>query len=364
MDTSKLTIRQMTMWFILYQLGSAFLVLPSNLASIAKQDAWISLCLVLAVQLLMILVYGGIAKQLNGASFDQHLQTLLGQWLGKLLLLLFTLMYPFLILSLVLRDLGDYITTVILPETPMEVIFVLMLGVVIYVLYCGVSTIGRAAELLFFIVMGLLALGYLPLIPSANFTNLLPVFEFGWKPIVHASFTNIAFPYIESVLFLYFVSQTNRPEKWRAVVIKSSLISGFLFMCVTLIVIAVLSQQVVTSLNFPSYFVVRTISYSEFFERFEIAVSVIWFIAIFFRMSLLMYVSAKGIAAVFQLKDYRSLLIPFGLITFVIAGILWPNTAILITTYRAWPFYSMFFGIIFPILIWLTGLFKQRVSQP
>ncbi|WP_336785524.1 GerAB/ArcD/ProY family transporter [Paenibacillus sp. MMO-177] len=363
MANEKLTIRQMTMWFILYQLGSAFLVLPSNLASIAKQDAWIALCIVLVVQLGMVMLYGGIAKQLNGLPFEQYLQTLFGLRFGKLFLLLFTLMYPLLILSLVLRDLADYITTVILPETPMPVIFVLMLGAVIYVVYCGVSTIGRAAEVLFFLVMGLLALGYVPLIPKMSVNNLLPAFEFGWKPIVHASFTTIAFPYIESVLFLYFVAQMQKPEKWKRVVIKSSMISGFLFMCVTVIVIAVLSQGVVSTLNFSSYFAVRTISFSDFFERFEVGVSVIWFIAIFFRMSLLMHVSAIGLSTVFQLKDYRSLLIPIGLITYVMAGIVWPNTAVLFTTFRIWPFYAMIFGIICPILIWIAGHIKQSVSN-
>lgn len=360
MNSEKISIRQMTMWFILYQLGSAFLVLPSNLASIAKQDAWISLSLVLAVQVLMIMVYTGIVKHFNGVPFEQYIQTLFGKWFGKLFLLMFTLMFPFLIMSLSLRDLGEYITTVIMPETPMEAIFVMMLGAVIYVVYCGVTSIGRAAEVLFFLVMALLVLGYLSLIPTAKVSNLLPVFEFGWKPIVHASFTNIAFPYIESVLFLYFTTQ---PEKWRNIVMKSSLFSGALFMYVTVIVIAVLSQGVVSTLTFSSYFAVRTISFSEFFERFEVAVSVVWFIAIFFRLSLLMYVSAKGLAAVFQLENYRSLLIPLGLMAYVIAGVLWPNTAVILTTYRIWPYYAMIFGIICPILIWIVGQIKRSVSS-
>jgi spore germination protein (amino acid permease) len=362
LNNEKLTVRQMTMWFILYQLGSAFLVLPSNLASIAKQDAWLSLFLVIAFQAVMVLLYAGIARQLNGVPFEQYMQTLLGKWFGRMFLLLFSLMYPFLILNLVLRDLGDFITTVIMPETPMESIFVLMLGAVIYVVYCGVGTIGRAAELLFFLVMLLLAVGYIPLISSAKFSNLLPVFEFGWKPIVHATFTNIAFPFIESVLFLYFASHMSKPDKWKKIVLKSSMVAGGLFLIVTIIVISVLSQGVVSTLSFSSYFAVRTISFSDFFERFEVAVSVIWFIAIFFRMSLLMYVSAKGLSAVFQLKDYRSLLIPLGLITYVLAGEVWPNTAALHTTFRIWPYYAMIFGIICPVLIWITGQIKKTAS--
>lgn len=363
MRSEKLTIRQMTMWFILYQLGSAFLVLPTHLASVAKQDAWISLLLVLTVQMMMILVYTGIMKHLNGVPFEEYIQKLLGKWLGKLFLLLFSLMFPFLIMSLSLRDLGEYLTTVIMPETPQEAIFALMLGAVIYVVFCGVTTIGRAAEVLFFLVMALLALGYLPLLPTAKVSNLLPVFEFGWKPIVNASFTNIAFPYIESVLFLYFTVQDRKPEKWRNVVMKSSLYSGVLFLYVTLIVITVLSPGVVSSLTFSSYFVVRTISFSEFFERFEVAVSVVWFIAIFFRMSLLMYVSARGLASVFQLGNYRSLLIPLGVMAYVLAGVVWPNTAVLVTSYRIWPFYAMIFGIICPILIWILGQVKKNAAN-
>lgn len=358
-----ITMRQSVMWFTMHQLGSAFLILPSTLTVMAKQDAWLSIPCTLLIFTFLSFVYIAIAKQMKGKSFEQHWEAVFGKYLGKVLLIFFIVLYPFLIFVMVLRDLGDFITNSLIPETPIGAVFALMLAVVVYVLRSGIRTVGRSAEVWFYVVLLLFALGYLSLIPTMKLNQLLPVMEYGWKPIIHSAIPLTAFPYIESFLFLFLFSPKGEAGKWRKAIVGSSFISGGLFFIMTIFSISVLSEGVIENLVYPGYFIVRTINLGDFYERFEIVVSVLWIVTIFFRMSLLLYVSMKGLGAGFALREPRILLVPLSLIAFIMAMIVWPNTSSLIEYLQVWPYYAAQFGVIVPLLLWFAGLIRQRFGK-
>ncbi|QAY65856.1 GerAB/ArcD/ProY family transporter [Paenibacillus protaetiae] len=355
-----ITSRQASIWFIMYQLGSAFLVLPATLSSYAQQDAWIAILFTLCIQVLIVLLHAGIASQLKGKSVAAHLEQLLGKQGGIWFVGLFATAYPFLIYSIVLRDLADFVANSIIPETPPEAIVALMIIAVNYIVRCGISTGGRAAEVLFSLVLLLFALGFFSLIPTTHLDNIKPVMENGWKPIVHASILTIGFPYAESVIFLFIAHHFKEPDKWKSAVMKASMMSGAMFLFMTFVCIAVLSEGVVENLSYPTYFAVRTISIADFYERFEVVVAVLWYIAIFFRLALLLYVISASYASLFRIKSNKPLLLPISLIGFVVSTIVWPNTAVTVRSLEEWPYYSMFFGLVIPIVLWTIGKMKDR----
>ncbi|MUG85220.1 hypothetical protein GNP92_02495 [Paenibacillus timonensis] len=47
MNNRGLTVRQFALWMAMYQIGSAYLLIPSGLATVAGHDAW--LCVVVPV---------------------------------------------------------------------------------------------------------------------------------------------------------------------------------------------------------------------------------------------------------------------------------------------------------------------------
>lgn len=358
-----MTARQAAMWLILFQLGSAFLLLPRVLAGTAKQDAWLSVLLAIGAFFLLMPLYIAIAKQVKETSICDHILELFGRIGGKVLLCGFILGYPYLLYIVVLQDLSDFLTTSFIPETPAEPILVLMMVAVIYIVRSGPAVIGRTAEILFFLVMLLFVFGYASLIPSSEVTNLMPVLEHGWKPVLLAASMMLIFPYSETMLFLFLVPYIRQTHKWKTAVIKSVLVSGSMFLLMTLLTITVLSDGVVSNVMYPSYFVVRTISIGDFYERFEVLVAVLWYTTIFYRLSLFLHVSVQGLAVVLGLQDPRPLLIPLSLIALVMSCILWDNTAEQTAALQVWPFYSMFFGIALPILIWVVGIFKRSKNS-
>ncbi|AFC28946.1 spore germination protein [Paenibacillus mucilaginosus 3016] len=355
----RITLKQATLWFILYEIGSAILVLPSTLATAARQDAWLSVLLAIGVHLLWIPLYVSIAGQMNQQTMGVHLRALFGTWAGKLLLLSFILCFPYLILVLTLRNLGDFLTTSITPRSPIEMVYAMMLAAVIYGGRLGARVIGRAAEILYPLFIFLCIIMMASLLPGVKMGHMLPILENGVKPAIRGSIPLLAFPYMETVLFLFLVPLLQGKEIWKKAVTKSSLISGFVYLATTWVVIMVLSPEVTENLLFPSYFAVRTISIWNFYERFEVLLAVLYFITIFFRINLLMYVSAHGLAEVFELKDASPLLLPLALASLFLANVVWPNISFLLDFLKIWPAYAMLFGYLFPLLLWLGAHVKK-----
>ncbi|WP_127530365.1 GerAB/ArcD/ProY family transporter [Paenibacillus kobensis] len=360
MEKPSLTVRQATMWFTLSQLGSALLILPASLANIAKQDAWLAIFVALAGYLLMSPLHIALARQMNGRSFVDYVSFIMGNVLGRSIALLFVVAFSFLLFMLVLRDIGDFVATSVLPETPTEAIYALILVAVIYAVRSGVTVTGRAAELLFWAVMLLLTISIAALVPTIQLDNIKPVLEFGFKPVVHASILLIAFPFLESVLYLFFVPDFQNAKQWTSTVLRSSIICGTLFCIVTFCNIATLSSKVTANLTYPSYFVIRTISFADIFERFEILIAVLWYISIFFRLSMILQAVKTGLSGIFRLHDGRALLIPLGLISFATAQSIFPNYAEVIHSFEFWPYYVFVFSLLFPAVLLTIG--KMRGS--
>ncbi|MCP3797256.1 endospore germination permease [Paenibacillus sp. CH40] len=351
---SNLTVRQAILWFALYQIGSAYLVLPAVITAVAKQDAWLSIPVSLGFHLLLIPLYASIARQMQGKSFVEHLRCLFGP-LGGTISIVFIFFFPFLVFIMTLRNLGDFITIAIMPETPSDAIYFIMLIVTYFAVRSGPAVIGRCAEILFFFLLVLYLLVRITLLSDTTIDNVLPIFEYGLNPIVLASFNLFAFPYLEAILYLFFAQYIPDPKKWRKTVITCALISGGMYFFMVLQIIAVMSEGVVSNLTFPTFFINRTISNGEFLQRFEIFVAVFWFVTIFFRLALLLYVSAQGLADAFRLRSANSLLVPLILIALAMVHSIWPNMQFLIKFFSVWPFYAMIFGIVFPIVLWLVG---------
>jgi len=66
---------------------------------------------------------------------------------GRIVLFAYTLIFPFLILTLTLRNAGDFLNR-ILPDTPIEALNAVVILTVVYVIHKGLETIGKAAELM------------------------------------------------------------------------------------------------------------------------------------------------------------------------------------------------------------------------
>lgn len=361
LEKGKIGSRQLTILVILYTIGDSILVIPSIVASEAEQDGWISGIVSVAIApLLVVFLYDSLRKCYPDLTLVEYSQKILGKWLGIALSLLL-ISFFFITAATYLREMGDFITIQMMPDTPIQVIIVLFLSIVLMATRLGLEPLARTAEILFpFVVVLLLSL-IIFLLPEIQFQNLQPVLEGGLKPVIKGSIPFIVFPFIEPVavlMILPFVGQKNRIRKSLLV---GQLLAGCVLIIITMLAILVLGSDSTAREIYPTFTLAKKINIADFLTRLEAILAIIWFITIFIRFSLFFYAAVLGLAQTLQLRDYRYLVFPIGMILVVFTIIMAPNTV----HYNKmisdiWPYYALTFGFLIPLLLLIIAKVQKK----
>ncbi len=361
--TGTISARQFTVLISSFGLGSAILFMPGILAFQAKQDGWIAGLLATGTGIALVVLYCTVGRRFFAASLVGYCEHVLGRLLGKAFAMLF-LSFPFVLGSLVLRDMGDFMTIAVMPETPMESILLLSVIIVVMGARLGLETLARLAELYFPIIFLLFIVLIVSVLPQAKLELLQPVLEQGMKPILAAVLEMTGFPFLEMVIFLMFYPYVNRPDRAKRAFLAGAFIAGMMLTVLTLVSIAVIGPTLVTIEWFPSYTLAQKITLAGFFERIEIIVAVIWFFSIYFKIVICFLATVMGVAHVFQVSDYRPLTMPMGMIFLIFGIVITPNFSYLISfTQKIWFPYAASFGLGLPVVLLVAGVRKQ-VNTP
>ncbi|MFD1017688.1 GerAB/ArcD/ProY family transporter [Thalassobacillus hwangdonensis] len=362
MNNEQISPRQFMFLVMLFVIGSSIIIMPSPMASGAKQDAWIAASISLAIGILLGLLFikiGDLSPESNlvDASID-----VFGKWLGRLIAIIF-LLFIFILSSLVLRNIGDFMTTQIIPETPLQFTHILFLLVVIFGARLGIEVIGRTAEIFMPWIILLILFLTVFVAPQLQFENVKPVFENGWKPIVGTSLTMIGSPFLEmaALLMVYPYVKEKQNKKARKAWLLGVLLGGGFLVLITFLSILVLGSHL-TALNaYPSYELGKNISIAGFLEGVEIIIAIIWMLTIFFKLIILFGATAKGFSRVFNMQDERTLLLPLGMIAVVLSIISYPDVAYFEKFVgETWFPYAITHGFLIPLLIGIGLAFKKK----
>lgn len=350
--------RQYAALVSLHIIGSAILILPSSLANAAKQDAWISSLLALTMALLILPLFRALGSRFAGSDMIRFAERLLGRFAGSAAMLLFIALVPFMIASFTLRNIGDFMTTQIMPETPIQAIHILILCIVVMGVRLGLEPIARTAEIFFPAVLLLIFLLICMVVPESKPVNLLPMFENGLLPVFRGGITMFAFPFLESAFLIMLLPAVQNTKEGGSALLKGILIGGVVLVIVTTLSILVHGTSNTARQMFPSYILARKISIGGIIDRVEIIVAIVWFVTNYIRLTLLFYISITGIASVLRLQEYRSLTYPLALMLLSLSLVIFPNAAVDKKLVSVWPFYGALWGIAFPLLLYLIAVMR------
>lgn len=354
--------RQIFILTILYIIGSSILLIPSLLALYAKQDAWISAIIGTVASIGIAWWYDRVHQLDTSKDLIEFFELAFGKWLGKGVGLLF-LILPLFLSVLLLWNIGDFMVTQILPDTPIQAIFIMFIYVVIYGVRKGIEVLARSSEIFFPWIMGLAIIMILLLIPQYDVKNILPIYvEEGIQPILAGTYQMLGFPFFEMVIFLMLFPHRTQPGSknkgfFFGIATGGIILSLFTFMC-----ILVLGAEMSTRRTFPIYVLCKKISIGHFLERIEIIIAVIWFLSIYFKLAINFYVLAIGLKKIFSLNSYRPLTYPLGMLIISLTLITIPNSIMVfnINTKVSTAFIATFSVIFLPLVYIRLKYFKKR----
>lgn len=359
----KISINQFTILVFMLTIGSAILLTPQYLAQAAKQDAWIATFIGVLLGLLFILLFMIIGNRYPDMSLMEYNEKILGKWLGKFVSLLY-IFYFFIISAQVLREIGYFITAQIMPETPITAIHIIFACVVVYAVRLGLEVIARTAEIFVPWVLLLLLILIVFLMPEAELEKLQPILEEGMTPVFQGALHLSILTFLQLSILLMLFPNVNSPKKIRASFLAGASIGGGIVFLIVLISILVLGAEVTARQIYPSFILAKQINVADFLTRIEVLMAGIWFISIFFKLTLSFYAASAGLAQTLNLGNYRILTFPLAIILIVFAIVIYPDLAYFDEVVRTVMIaYSLLCGLFFPLLLLVVDIIRNKMKQ-
>ncbi|AJY75117.1 spore gernimation protein [Paenibacillus beijingensis] len=359
LEGGKIGARQFGILIVYYTIGTTILIIPSGMAAVSKQDAWIAAFIATGIGLSTVWLYNAVGNLFPRMTLIGMNEQLFGKWLGKTVSLLFVA-WSLTAAAQVLYYIGDFMTTHIMPETPIQSLNIMFMIIVVMGVRLGLEPLARTAELFFPWFLLLFIVFILAISPQFKFENIQPLFETGVKPIIRSTLFFLSFTSMTLIVCLMlFPAYVSKPRQAR----KAFYVGNFVGLLMMFIVIAtnilVLGADQTAGTIYPSYQLAKKISLATFIQRVEAIMAFLWFITIYFKITMYFYAAVLGLAQTLKLKDYRALTLPLGMIAVVLSLVVYPNTAYLKKwNMEIWLPDILIVGLLYPLL--LLGLGKLR----
>lgn len=362
MKTSRISLNQMSALMVLYLIGSATL---TNIGRMSGQNIWIVLLCSSLIGGALYTLYYRISKLHGFASLANITKDVFGKYVGGLLALVYGLYFLYQSIRL-LKSTSDLIQVTLMIDANIYLIMGLMMAVIVYALILGVNTLGRASELLFYVVI----ISFIPLV-FAVFTsdifkldNLLPILEKGWYGIRKDIYTVSMHPYGELITFLCILplipnKQTNKILKYSYLNIA---LATFFLIVIDVINVGILGSELTYNFVYPFYNSMKMVGVNVFFERLDPLAVIIVMTTCFFKISLYFYASLSCFDSLSQKFNYRQLALPLAIIVVILGKYLTTNRVenLYLAIHEHPRLLFPVFQIAFPLLIWLISEVKYR----
>ncbi len=305
-----------------YFLGNAFFVGMGNLNinELVNQDAWISGI----ISILICLIPIGFLLYIINYQPDKNIleknKIIFGKWLGQFVNIIISL-YVFLIFVILLWATTNYSVVIYLTDTPKWFITSLFLIVIIYTVVKGIETIARTSEILFLIANIMMIIIVLGLLKHSSFYNVKPIMRDGVIPVLKGSILYLAYSFPPLLSLLIIPKKNIKNEKK----FNKYLLGGFIFSIITMVIVFYINISVITTnltdlYRLPSYYVLKKIVITDYFNNIENYISIHWFLPLLVTMIMCLYFLSEYIKQTFKIqkKKYMNLSI---IVIAAIAGI-------------------------------------------
>jgi spore germination protein KB len=327
---------------------------------IAKQDAWLSMLIGGGLGIALCLLVVHLSMLHPNQTLTQFSQSLIGKWLGRLIVIPFLLVW-YVLSAALLRSFADFLHLVLVDSTPIWMIMLLLIGVTIYLTYtAGINGIGRFCELMGPIIILMLLLCIILNIGNVDLHQLMPIyFDSGWLNILKGSLAP-AFWFAGPFTFLVIISFMQHPQKALSRSILGVGTTIFLVSVSTLMVLLVFGPNLAAKIRFPYFMFVRTINILNFIQNIDIFIMFIWIFGVFAQLSLYLFIVSYETAKWFKAKKWQNM-IWFGAPVIFILAILIPDETSFTQYDKFWS--SVIFpvcGICIPLLLWIITIIKKK----
>ena len=299
-------------------------LLTSFLSAITHQDSWLVVLIGIIVCLPLIWLFRCLMVRFPDRNLLQILEDVYGKAPGKILGLAY--IWFFLTLcSINLIDLGDFTKLVIMRRTPSVVLILLCVLVSSMAVRRGAKLVTRYSTLFVAVAMFILLLSIGLVFNIADMENFFPMFEYPAKRYIQGTHIIATIPFGELVAFLMIhpcVKMTRRETTKYLFTVFG--LGAFTVLSVLMRDIAVLDNTLAL-FTLPNLITLQLVNFGMSLSRVEILFMVVLIMLLFFKITLLYYVTMMSIAQLLHVKAYRYLVLALGILLVAYGLTLYPS---------------------------------------
>ena len=356
-----ITTRQFVL--LLYVLFTAFTSLqsPGILIYQAERDAWISVIIAWILDISLGIIYAKMGTRFRRQSFVQYSETILGKFVGKIFGIVFPLSFFFMI-PIFLGSLSVVISKAFLPNTSIVVILAFGYFVTGYAARKGIVAIGRACEIagpIFLISMVAL---FCLIIPWVKLDHIKPILDADIYPVFSGALFILSFLGV-CIMMGMLIPISERPEEGMKAKFFASTMGSATIGLLVVITIGTYGIHQAYNLFYPSLQVARIIRIGEFMQRVDIVWLVVAIAAGLIGSSILLWGACEGCSQLVKIKDYKPLVYPSALLSFILAITTFKSDKILkdYITYF-FPLFALIMTVV-EIILMLVFLLKKKFTN-
>lgn len=318
LDKGRITSKQLMYTVATYIFGGTLYM--SFAISLTKQDTWLAVIMGFTLSIFFAWIIISLLKQFPGKTIIQINDIVFGKIVGKAMSALY-LFYFLINPSWDIREIGNFITYYIMPETPIVIIISLFTLVCVYAVHKGIFSIVRNSFLIGILLLIVVAFDSFSLLSEMDFSNFIPMFNQPVERYIQSSInvSTMSFDGVLTLAMLFpFVEEAK--EDLKKPVFWGIIIGAILVLWIVLRDWAVLGETY-NYLAIPSFQALRLVRIGQVFTRVEIVAAAMLMAIRFFRISILCYCLILGSAQLFKLKSYRPIVYLIGVILVSVATI-------------------------------------------
>ncbi len=364
MSGPRISNQQYVTLALVFLTGTSTLLMPSEPAG---RDMWMSVLIAAVGGLLATMLWTRLASRFPGRTPFGYAGDVLGP-LGGLLVSAIFIAYFIQLGSLILRNVGELYSTVILTKTPPVVFTTTLAALSTWLVRAGLEPLARTGEVLGMIVAAVVVTLVILRFATPGLTHLgflLPVLENGMGPVLRHALVMLAFPFAELVAFLFLVPAIAHPERAGRSLASAIVIGGSLLGLVSLSNLCSLGPTELARFNFPSLVTIRQIQLGQFFQRIEVLGILTWTSGSFMKLAVCHYVAVLGVAETFGLANPRPVAGPIAAIMATLSIAIYSNIAEMTAfAARAWPVYAPIIQVGLPLFMLVAAAVRGERLAP
>ena len=338
-------------------------LLTSFLSPITLQDSWFVILIGIILCLPLMWLFRELMVMFPDKNLIQILEYTFGPVIGKIVGIGY-LWFFITLFSLNLSDMGEFTILTIMDETPIYVLTILCLIVCAVAVSGGIKLVTRYSMMFYITAFLILILSLFLMSSQMKPQNFLPFLNLPANKYIQGTHIITTIPFGEIVIFLMIFPAAKLERRQ----VTKFLFPGFLLGTFT--VAAVMAGDIAVLGNtlglftLPHLVSLRLVNLGPAVSRVEILFAIVLIMLLFFKITVLFYVTVLTVAQLFRAKTFRHLVLIIGALTVAYGLTLYPNPAEhSASAQEIVPAVWTLFEIIIPLVLFIVAKLRHPKTK-